>query len=147
MAFTPGDTPQASVSTDPELPKILEELREREPIFHSPAFGTSNADFAQAMAAEYWEIGASGWRYTRDFILNELYTQPPAFAADLGWLTSDHAVLRLGPETFLFTYKLQQVERVTRRATIWRRQGAQWQVLYHQGTIISPEAQGPAARS
>jgi hypothetical protein len=32
---------------------------------------------------------------------------------------------------------LDQAGRVTRRATIWQRTNGQWQILYHQGTIVS----------
>jgi hypothetical protein len=39
--------------------------------------------------------------------------------------------------TYLFTYTLHQNERQTRRATIWHRTPVGWQILYHQGTIIT----------
>jgi hypothetical protein len=100
---------------------ILEELRRREPIFHSPEFGASTADYEQRTATDYWEVGASGRRYSRNFILQNLYDKPPAFADSLGWESWDHALRRLGPVTYLITYVLQQGDRLTRRATIWQR--------------------------
>ena len=105
--------------TSPELPPVLEELRRREPIFHTLAFAASPAEYERATAPEYWEAGASGRRYSRDFILRELYTTPPPLADALGWQCWDHAVRRLGPDTFLITYVLRQGDRLTRRATIW----------------------------
>jgi hypothetical protein len=36
------------------------------------------------------------------------------------------------------TYRLSQAERVSRRSTVWRRLNGRWQILYHQGTLISP---------
>ncbi len=125
--------------TDPELLPILEQLRQREPIFHSPAFGIFAGDFERSVAEDYWEVGASGRRYSRDFILHDLYSKPPAFAEDLGWSSWDHAVKRLGPDTYLITYVLQQGERRTRRASVWLNHVEGWRVLYHQGTVISAE--------
>ena len=125
--------------TEPELLTVLAELRRREPIFHSQEFGTCSSDFERSTAIDYWEVGASGRRYSRAFILNELYPQAPAFADALGWETRDHALRQLGPDTYLMTYVLQQGDRLTRRATIWRRTIDGWCVLYHQGTIVSVE--------
>jgi hypothetical protein len=43
----------------------------------------------------------------------------------------------LGPETYLITYTLlQDKQRLTRRATIWRRTADGWKIVYHQGTIV-----------
>ena len=125
--------------TAPELLGVLEELKRREPIFHTPEFGRARSDFERVMAVDYWEAGASGRRYGREFILNELEKHPPAEATSAGWRSHDHAVRRLGADTYLITYTLRQFGRITRRATIWRKISAGWQILYHQGTIVSVE--------
>jgi hypothetical protein len=122
---------------DSELLPIFEELRCREPIFHTAAFGTTLIDFERAMAPGYWEVGASGRRYSRDFILSTLKEWPPVDAASAGWQSSDYGLRRLSPDTYLFTYTLHQAERVSRRATIWQIAGEGWRILYHQGTIVS----------
>ncbi len=125
--------------TDPNLIPILEELKRREPIFHTPEFGTSRADFEKAIAPDYWEASASGRRYSREFILTELEKHPPVDAAYVGWQSHDHAVRQLGSDTYLMTYTLRQLERITRRATIWQKTSEGWRILYHQGTIVSAE--------
>jgi hypothetical protein len=122
---------------DPELLPVFEELRCREPIFHTAAFGTTLADFERVMAPDYWEVGASGRRYSRDIILRTLKQSPPVDAASAGWQSSDYGLRRLGPEIYLFTYKLRQVERLSRRTTLWQMTGEGWRILYHQGTIVS----------
>lgn len=122
-----------------ELQSVLEELRSLEPIFHTPAFGHSCADYERRMDPGYWEIGASGRRYSRAFILESLAGKPPVFAGDLGWESKDHALQPLGADTFLLTYTLHQQERVTRRATIWQSTPAGWRILYHQGTVVATE--------
>jgi hypothetical protein len=124
-------------STDEKLLPVLQELQQREPIFHSAEFGNSIADYERNMAPGYWEVGASGRRYSRAFILRELDGKPVAYADTLGWKSWDYAVRQLGPDTYLLTYTLSQGQRLTRRATIWRRDVDGWSILYHQGTIVS----------
>ena len=122
---------------DSGLGAILEELQPLEPIFHTRAFGLTHADFDRRMAPEYWEVGASGRRYSREFILESLAKNPPVEAASAGWHCSDHALRRLGPDTYLLTYTLSQGERLSRRLTIWQKTSNTWRILYHQGTIAS----------
>jgi len=124
---------------DPDLFAVLEELRRREPIFHTPEFGTTLADFEKATAPEYWEVGASGQRYSREFILRTVDPISLRDAASAGWQSYDHGLRRLGPDTYLFAYTLRQAERLTRRATIWQTTAKGWRILYHQGTIVSAE--------
>jgi hypothetical protein len=125
--------------TDPDLLPILEELKRREPIFHTPEFGRSRAELEKATAPDYWEASASGRRYCREFILSELEKHPPVDATTVGWRSHDHAVRKLGSDTYLMTYTLRQLERITRRATIWQNTPEGWRILYHQGTIVSAE--------
>ena len=70
--------------TAPDLLPILRELLPFEPIFHTRAFGFTSADFRQRMSPEYWEIGAPGRRYGREFILDFLSKHPPVDAASAG---------------------------------------------------------------
>jgi hypothetical protein len=124
-------------TTDPSLTSLLDELRAREPIFHRPAFAATIEDFDRLMAADYWEVGASGRRYSRVFILQMLADNPPVDAETVGWRASGFSVRRLAPETYLLTYSLRQFERLTRRSTLWQKTPDGWKILYHQGTIVS----------
>jgi len=123
-------------TTAPELTDILAALKAREPIFHRPEFGTTRADFAQMMAEDYWETGASGRRYSRQFVLDGLEERFSVLHEDI-WETSDFQCRRLGEDTYLLTYTLLQDHvRLTRRATIWQQTADGWKILYHQGTIV-----------
>lgn len=121
---------------EPELLPVLEELQRREPIFHTQEFGITIEDFERAVAPNYWEVGATGRRYSRDFILQTFQAIPPVAAAD-EWECRDFGLLQLGPDTYLLTYTLNQWDRLTRRATIWQRASDGWRILYHQGTAVS----------
>ena len=131
-------------TTDPELTPILDELRPLEPIFHTSEFGLEPADFERRTALDYWEVGASGRRYSRDFILQMLADSPPVDATTARWRASGHGLRRLGPDTYLLTYSLRQQDRLTRRSTIWQHTPAGWQILFHQGTIVSADEEDVA---
>ena len=78
------------------LEAVLRELRAREPIFHTAAFGLTAAERERVVAPGYWEVGASGRRYSREFILRLLEEKPPVDAAGAGWECLDFGLRRLG---------------------------------------------------
>jgi len=124
------------MTTAPELQRVLAELSSREPIFHRPEFGTTRADFERMTAEDFWETGASGRRYSRQWVLDELEKRYASPHEDV-WETSEFQCRRLGEDTWLLTYTLLQDHvRLTRRATIWRRTPDGWKIVYHQGTIV-----------
>lgn len=127
---------EPTFTTSPDLQDILAELSRREPIFHRPEFGTTRADFDRLMTDDYWETGASGRRYSRELILDELEKRFSIAHADV-WEASGFHCRRLSCDTYLLTYTLlQDNQRLTRRATIWRSTPDGWKILYHQGTIV-----------
>lgn len=122
--------------TAPGLKPVLDELMQLEPIFHNEAFGQARDAFAARMSGDYWEVGASGRRYSREFILNNAAQIAGSDAVHQGWSITGPGVRELGPQTYLFTYTLDQNGRITRRATIWQRTDGGWKILYHQGTVV-----------
>jgi hypothetical protein len=123
--------------TPPELAGVLDELSAREPIFHRPEFGFTRADFDRLMAADYWETGASGRRYSREFVLDEMDRRYATGPYQDIWETSDFDCRLLAENLYLLTYTLlQDKHRTTRRTTIWQRTPDGWQIVYHQGTIV-----------
>jgi hypothetical protein len=123
--------------TPSELANVLAELSAREPIFHRPEFGTSRAEFNRLMAADYWETGATGRRYGREQILDEMDRRYTSGLYEDIWETSDFHCRQLAENVYLLTYTLlQDKQRLTRRATIWQRTQEGWQIAYHQGTIV-----------
>jgi len=130
---------EPDLSTDPALLAILEELKSREPIFHHPEFGTTRADFENMMDEDFWEIGASGRRYSKKYVLAELERRHQHPHEDI-WDTSDFHCCELAPDLYLLTYTLIQKKiRKTRRTTLWRRTKVGWKIVFHQGTIVEDE--------
>ena len=114
------------------------ELRDLEPIFHRSAPGTTRAAFEAMITDDYWEVGASGTIYGRDEVLDVLERRhaDPDYLPMAGLELDDFACRPAGDATWLVTYRLRQHARLSRRLTVWRRDGDRWVALYHQGTVI-----------
>jgi hypothetical protein len=130
--------PRIAFVTSPALLAVLEELKQREPIFHHPEFGTTRRDYENMTDPEFWEVGASGRRYSREFVLDTLESRVPD-PDESKWLTRDFQCREIAADNYLMTYTLIQGPRVSRRATLWRRTAAGWKVLYHQGTLVEAQ--------
>jgi len=126
---------EPTLVTDPKILDVLNELIQREPIFHRPELGTTRTDFERMTDTAFWEVGASGRRYSRQFVLDELEKRYANPAEDL-WQTRDFHCLEIAADNYLLTYTLLQGARVTRRSTIWRRTAEGWKIVYHQGTVV-----------
>lgn len=124
--------------TAQELAKVAKELARREPIFHRPAFGTTRADFERMTDAAFHEVGASGRRYSRGEVLDVLETRHRDNAQEETLEPWGFRCEHIAGDAYLVTYDLQQRDRLTRRATIWRRDiDGTWTMLYHQGTVVA----------
>ena len=130
---------EPSLKTAAHLIPVLEELKSREPIFHRPEWGITRGDFENMTDPSFWEVGASGRRYSREFILDTLDDRVLKGYEDV-WETQGFHCLEIAPDNYLVTYTLLQGPRVTRRATLWRRTKSGWKILYHQGTVVDPAA-------
>jgi len=136
---------EPNLVTDPALVGILDEPVRREPIFHSPEWGTTRADFERMTLPDFWEIGASGHRYSRDYVLAELEKCYQSHSIDGQsidgqsvdtWEATDSHCRRLAEDVFLLTYTLFQAQRKTRRSTIWQRTQTGWKIVFHQRAIV-----------
>lgn len=118
---------------------VLDELRQREPVFHRLESGTKRADLENMMDPDFCEVGASGRRYGREYVLDILEKRFDNPEEDI-WESRDFHCVELARDTYLVTYTLlQQKQRVTRRASIWRRTRQGWKIVYHQGTVVEAD--------
>lgn len=118
------------------LDAILGQLSAREPIFHRREFGTSREDLLNMTADDFWEIGASGATYDRDFVIETLLQRYQTPEPD-DWSCSDFAIRQLAANLYQLNYVLQQPNRRTRRTTLWRSSNGAWRIVFHQGTVIT----------
>lgn len=120
--------------TDAALAPVLAELRRLEPLFALAEAGATREDIDRLLVADFWEVGASGGRYGRDFVLEVLAGRQREPRGE-AWETKDFHCREVAPGNYLLTYTLVQPARLTRRASLWRRTSGGWTLLYHQGTV------------
>ena len=121
------------------LAPVLEKLKQLEPLIYAANDGKQREYFDQLLAAEFWEVGASGTRYDRQFVLDVLDERQrnPTVEA---WNATDFHLQEVAPKTFLLTYTLHQSARTTRRSTLWRDTSRGWSLVYHQGTVVEGQS-------
>jgi hypothetical protein len=121
---------------DPTLADVFAQIEQREPIFHREACGATRRDFENIADANFWEVGASGNRYSREYVIDALARCHSVPHEDI-WEVRGLHCMALGADTYLATYTLlQNRTRLTRRATIWQSTPDGWKALYHQGTLV-----------
>lgn len=121
--------------TPDHLKHILEQLISLEPIYHAACPDAAPEHFEKLVAPEFWEIGASGTRYARDFCLKVL-SERQQTPDPTTWQTDEWHVSEAGEDLYLLTYRLSQPYRATLRSSLWRIEPQGWQVLFHQGTVV-----------
>lgn len=89
------------------------------------------------LADEFVEFGASGRRFTKQEII-ELLSTEDGFTP---YTLEDFAVAKLGEGHALVTYTIPARKGPdgtpkpgSRRSSIWREDGDNWQLVFHQGT-------------
>ncbi len=126
----------------PELTVLCEQLSNWEPRYHAAAPTASLADFDRLVADDFWEIGASGRHYSREYarrVLQQRVQTPP----ESDWVTTDYCLTLMADNLYLLTYSLTQFGRQTLRSSLWQRNGDQWQVRFHQGTVVQVDFTPP----
>ena len=119
------------------IENVTQELLAREPLFHRPEFGTSRKDFERMIADDFWEVGASGKKYSREYVLDVLEDRHRLEVRE-HWVVTDFSCRWICPDTYLVTYQLEQeAGRLSRRAALWQLTPDGWKALYHQGTLIT----------
>jgi hypothetical protein len=128
---------EPTTSNSHELLPILEELKQLEPLLYAANGGLTREHFEKLLVPDFWEVGASGRCYSREFVLSVL-DERQRHPIEEPWQTSDHQVRKIAEHNYLLTYTLHQATRTSRRASVWRRTDTGWQMLYHQGTVVAP---------
>ena len=78
----------------------LQELKPREPIFHRRQYGTTRGALEEMTDEAFWEVGASGRVYRRDYWISTLlerYKNPEPH----DWPCNDFSITELADNLFL----------------------------------------------
>lgn len=92
---------------------------------------SDTARLTELLAPDFYEIGQSGRRWSRDEIITSLVadTEPERDAA-----LSEREATLVDADTVLLSYRLQFGAQTSRRSALWRWDGDAIRCLFHQGT-------------
>ncbi|MBJ7459610.1 MAG: DUF4440 domain-containing protein [Thermoleophilaceae bacterium] len=123
-------------------PEIVNALNEREPLFHNAPPGADREYLEALITEDYIEVGGSGRIYSRERVIETVVDRYERNEPAVEYDVDEFAVREIAPHAYLTTYTLSQPDghetRVTRRSTIWTNATGEWQVVYHQGTVVAP---------
>jgi hypothetical protein len=97
---------------------------------------------AELLHATFREFGRSGASYTRSEVLARI----PGQSEGPEIHSQDFALTRIGDTAALLTYRSAHValgaepHHHSLRASLWKREGGCWQIMFHQGTPTDPFA-------
>ena len=124
-----------SDGTRPLAPEALAaQLRRLEEELHTACARTS-ARCSQLLADEFIEFGSSGRIYGKADVIAAWQDEAPA-----GISVEEFRIEPLAPGVVLVAYRALRRGRppvLSLRSSIWRQQGDQWRMLFHQGTSVS----------
>lgn len=118
-----------------------DEIRELERACLDPEVRSDPERFADLLADDFLEIGASGRIWDKPAVLAAVRGEP-----GLDLALTDLEVVALAPDVVLTTFRVaaRRAEPTTRsvgsalrsslRSSIWVRRSGRWQVRFHQGT-------------
>jgi hypothetical protein len=112
------------------------EIRELERTLLTLEVRSSPEKLDRLLSDDFVEFGSSGTTYTKAQIIAAF----PKMVAPSEYML-DFRVAHVAPGVVLATY----VAGGALRSSLWRREGAQWRLFFHQGTRKTP--QKPARRS
>ena len=83
------------------------------------------------LADEFIEIGSSGKIYHKNDILKWLPLESPR-----QFVVEDFSIIILSEDIVLTTYKLTSEAVSSLRSSLWKFNGNEWKMVFHQGTKI-----------
>lgn len=119
---------------------LEEQIRQLEERLVNPAVRKSEMELNDLLADEFVEVGSSGKIYDKRQTIQTLLEES-GFRA----MMTNFKILVLSADCVLLSYRaaisLNTDETKTvfsLRSSIWKRNGDQWQIIFHQGTPSNP---------
>lgn len=108
-------------------------LLQYEKDFFNAEFCCNKNNLERRLSEDFYEIGSSGKRIRREEVIHAL----SELSEDRKIAIIDFKVDMLDDSIALVRYKANQMDtdKVSWRSSIWKRQGCDWVMFYHQGTI------------
>lgn len=107
---------------------IEDDIRELEERLLDPAVRGSADALDRLVSDQFVEFGSSGRVYTKAEVIAQLLASPSVTVSVV-----DFRVLAVAPDVALATYRTPG----SLRSSVWRREGGDWRIVFHQGTTTS----------
>lgn len=113
-------------------------FRALEESLFEPGVRSNREQAGRLLADEFVEFGGDGSVSRRADILAWMQNEAPSTRA-----LSDFRAMRLADNAVLVTYRstrvgaVDELARHSLRSSIWKRTGADWQMVFHQGTLTA----------
>ena len=108
---------------------LRKKLYEFELLLLNPEARHSVKELENLLAEEFIEFGSSGKIYNKSDILKWLPLEPPR-----QFVVEDFSALILAKDIVLVTYKLTSGAVSSLRSSLWKFNGNEWKMIFHQGT-------------
>jgi hypothetical protein len=124
------------ISTDTTLEAHLIAL---EKYLHDPKIRADQSQLDRLIADDFVETGATGVTFGKASVMERLPQEQ-----GISFNGENFAAWLLAPTVGLVTYesvkRTQDAIRRSKRSSIWVLRDEQWQMVYHQGTLVSLES-------
>ena len=95
----------------------------------------SKDELERLLAPEFIEFGSSG----RLFTLNSIIESLTVFEEQVPYEFEEVETRQLSNECVLLLYKVIRNGRMSNRSSVWQLKDGNWQMTFHQGTIVPEE--------
>jgi len=106
---------------------LVDEIRAVEQQLLTPAIRASRDALDRLVSDRFVEFGSSGRVYDKQAVVAQMLASP-SIAVGI----SDFQVLAVAAQVALATYRTG----ASLRSSLWRREGEQWRIVFHQGTVV-----------
>ncbi len=120
---------------DPQLTIKNEEIYHLELLLLTPSVRQSADQLRLLIADDFIEYGSSGRIYNKIDLLESLPEEKQE-----RYTVEDFTSSELSKNVILATYKVTIGTRRSLRSSIWKHNGSNWQMIFHQGTNCHTES-------
>lgn len=86
------------------------------------------------LSEEFIELSSSGQIYNKQFVLQTLPSSDPI--EDIVGEIEQFDIMDVSEDKVLATYRILINGVMSLRSSIWKKNGDQWQMIFHQGTVM-----------
>lgn len=106
---------------------VQDRIRALEEQLGEVAVRSSAEQLARLVSDDFVEFGSAGQTYTKQDVIRQMMSAPT-----VGVTLLDFRVLAISSDVALATYRTPR----SIRSSIWRREGQDWRIIFHQGTAV-----------